>query len=125
MKTTPALLLLLLAVGFFSACGLLGPKEPETSAVTSLSDTRLQAKFPGYTLTEYQAGEALFQTQCTRCHAPYLAPYFSETAWSAIIPKMAAKANNKAGGEVVTLAGEQAIFRYLYAQGMAVTPSDH
>ena len=38
---------------------------------------------------------------------------------------MASKANRKAGGEVVTAAGQQAIFRYLYAQGMAVVPDEH
>jgi hypothetical protein len=44
-----------------TACGLLGPKAPETTAASDISVLRLQAKFPGYTLTEYQAGESLTQ----------------------------------------------------------------
>ena len=108
-----------------SACGLLGPKAPETTAATDISDSRLQSKFPGYTLTEYQAGESLYQTQCSRCHTLHPASILNEEQWTAIIPNMAGKANRKAGGEVVTKAGEQAIFRYLYAQGMALEAHDH
>ena len=108
-----------------SACGLLGPKAPETTAASDISDSRLQSKFPGYTLTEYQAGESLYQTQCSRCHTLHPASILNEEQWTAIIPNMAGKANRKAGGEVVTKAGEQAIFRYLYAQGMAIEVHEH
>jgi hypothetical protein len=106
-------------------CGLLGPKAPETTAATDISDSRLQSKFPGYTLTEYQAGEALYQTQCSRCHTLHPASILNEEQWAAVIPNMAGKANRKAGGEVVTKAGEQAIFRYLYGQGMAFEAAEH
>ncbi len=76
-------------------------------------------------MTEYQAGESLYQTQCSRCHTLHPASILNEEQWTAIIPNMAGKANRKAGGEVVTKAGEQAIFRYLYAQGMAIEASEH
>jgi hypothetical protein len=125
MKTLPTLLSALAIAGMSTACGLLGPKAPETTAATDLSDSRLQSKFPGYTLTEYQAGEALYQTQCNRCHTLHPASILNEEQWTAIIPNMAGKANRKAGGEVVTKAGEQAILRYLYAQGMAMEALEH
>lgn len=108
-----------------SACAALFAAKTETTAASDLSDSALQAKFPGYTLTEYQAGEALYQTQCDRCHTLHPASILAENQWTAIIPKMAAKANQKAGGNVVTKQGEQAIFRYLYAQGMALTDESH
>lgn len=125
MKALPNLLIIASTAGLLSACGLLGPKPPETTAATNLSDSHLQSKFPGYTLTEYQAGEALYQTQCSRCHTLHPATRLLENEWALIIPEMASKANRKAGGEVVTAAGQQAIFRYLYAQGMAVVADEH
>ncbi|NDD19280.1 MAG: hypothetical protein EBZ30_02765 [Flavobacteriia bacterium] len=125
MKAHTTLFLLILGASLFSACGLLGPKAPETTAATNLSDSRLQTKFPGYTLTEYQAGEALYQTQCSRCHTLHPASLLVENQWARIIPEMASKANRKAGGEVVTEAGQQAIFRYLYTQGMALSMDEH
>ena len=108
-----------------SACGALFAPKTETTAASNLSDSALQAKFPGYTLTEYQAGEALYQTQCNRCHTLHPASILNEEQWTAIIPNMARKANQKSGGEVVTKSGEQAIFRYLFAQGMALTDESH
>ena len=119
-------LLTLLGVMFLMAsCGTWLTQKSETTAVKDLSDATLQAKFPGYTLTEYQAGEGLYQTQCSRCHTLYTPSQLTEEAWGNIIPKMSAKANKKSGSLVVTPAGEQAIFRYLYAHGMALTHSDH
>ncbi len=125
MKTMSTLLTAAVVVGISTACGLIGPKAPETTAATDIADSRLQSRFPGYTLTEYQAGESLYQTQCSRCHTLHPASILNEEQWTAIIPNMAGKANRKAGGEVVTKAGEQAIFRYLYAQGMAVEAHGH
>ena len=125
MKAYSTLFLLLFCASLFSACGLFGPKAPETTAASNLSDSRLQTKFPGYTLTEYQAGEALYQTQCSRCHTLHPASLLVEDQWARIIPQMADKANRKAGGAVVTEAGQQAIFRYLYAQGMALMMDEH
>ena len=87
MKAHTTLFLLILGASLFSACGLLGPKAPETTARNHLSDSRLQTKFPGYTLTEYQAGEALYQTQCSRCHTLHPASLLVENQWARIIPR--------------------------------------
>jgi hypothetical protein len=118
-------LFFVIAMGFTVACGLIPNGQPTPHAATDLSDSRIQAKFPGYTLTEYQAGEALYLTQCNRCHTLHPASILTEDQWNAIIPVMAKKANQKAGGEVVTEDGQQALYRYLFAQGMRLEEEHH
>ena len=78
----------------------------------------VQKRFPGYTLTEYNAGESLYQVNCGKCHGLYKAGSLTEEKWASTIPRMAVKVNKKARRDLISKAGEQAIFRYLYSQGM-------
>ncbi len=74
-----------------------------------------KAKFPGYTTTDFAAGQALYQGNCGRCHSLYAPGSRSESQWASVVPRMVVKANKKAQAAVISPEGEQLILRYLFA----------
>ena len=119
----PAFAVLLICTAV--ACGpLIQSKHSNTSNI-DLSNSRIQQKFPGYTMEEYKAGESLYTSNCGRCHSLYDANAFVEEKWGSIVPKMAKKVNHKVGANVINQEGESLLLKYLYAQGMAHDETGH
>ena len=112
------LLSLLFVIVIASSCGILQLEKDKDSEPLTMEV--VQKKFPGYTLTEYQAGEGLYKVNCGKCHSLYEAGSLTESQWLSTIPRMAVKVNKKVGRELISVDGEQAIFRYLYSQGMLI-----
>jgi cytochrome c5 len=117
MKSYKVSFLIILSVTITS-CGLLQIGVKKTAEPEPLTMEDIKKRFPGYTLTEYNAGESLYQVNCGKCHGLYKAGSLTEGKWASTIPRMAVKVNKKAGRDLISKAGEQAIYRYLYSQGM-------
>ena len=81
-----------------SSCGILQLEKDKDSEPLTMEV--VHEKFPGYTLTEYQAGEGLYQVNCGKCHGLYKAGSFTESQWASTIPRMAVKVNKKGGREL-------------------------
>jgi cytochrome c5 len=95
-------------VGILASCGGTKPASgPNLSAA--------QAKYPGYSLADYTAGQALYAANCGRCHPAYAPASHTEEQWAMWVPKMVPKANKKAGSVAIDEAGQEQIVRYLYA----------
>ena len=95
-------------VGILASCGGSKPASgPNLSAA--------QAKYPGYSLADYTAGQALYAENCGRCHPAYAPASHTEAQWAMWVPKMVPKANKKAGSVAIDEAGQEQIVRYLYA----------
>lgn len=95
-------------VGILASCGGAKPASgPNLSAA--------QAKYPGYTLADYTAGQALYAANCGRCHPAYAPASHTEEQWAVWVPKMVPKANKKAGSVVIDEAGQEQILKFLYA----------
>ena len=117
MKSNKVLFLVILSMTITS-CGLLQIGVKKTTVPEPLTMEDVQKRFPGYTLTEYNAGESLYQVNCGKCHGLYKSGSLTEVKWASTIPRMAVKVNKKARRNLISKAGEQAIFRYLFSQGM-------
>lgn len=95
-------------VGILASCGGSKPASgPNLSAA--------QAKYPGYSLTDYTAGQALYAENCGRCHPAYAPASHTEAQWAMWVPKMVPKANKKAGSVAIDEAGQELILKFLYA----------
>ena len=70
-------------------------------------------KFPGMTVASLNEGKLNFETQCTKCHGIKNPTSKSEEQWKSIVPKMSAKANKKAGSEVVDAKMQESILQYV------------
>ena len=112
------LFFLIILFATITSCGLLQIGVKKTAEPEPLAMEDVQKRFPGYTLTEYNAGERLYQVNCGKCHGLYKAGSLTEGKWASTIPRMAVKVNKKARRNLISKAGEQAIFRYLYSRGM-------
>jgi hypothetical protein len=95
-------------VGILASCGGSKPASgPNLSAA--------QAKYPGYSLADYTAGQALYAENCGRCHPAYAPASHTEAQWAMWVPKMVPKANKKAGSVAIDEAGQELILKFLYA----------
>ncbi|MCO4292143.1 hypothetical protein NF867_04610 [Solitalea sp. MAHUQ-68] len=105
--------LIIISAITLAACG--------TSKVTSKNADveRGALKFPGYTVSEYNAGKKATQAYCGGCHALKTPQDFNEAQWSMIVPKMVKKANKKAGSEVIDPKAQEAIMKYLITMSSA------
>lgn len=74
-------------------------------------------KIPGLTLEQLAAGKTNFEQQCSKCHALKNPAKRNETQWRQVVPKMAAKAQKKAGKEVIDAAMQESILAYLVTMG--------
>lgn len=125
MKKTQTPLTVIALLLLLTGCAFLPNKSAEVIPTIQISDSRIQSKFPGYTMQDYEQGESLYQQQCGRCHTLHPANLLNEDQWASIIPKMAVKVNKKVGETVMSTKEEQAVFQYLFAQGMATEPHEH
>ena len=102
------LLVLTLVLGLSVACG----SAKSTSAINL---TEAQAKYPGYSMADFTAGQALYANNCGRCHAAYTPGSHTEEQWAKWVPKMVAMANKNAETVVIDEPGQELILKFLYA----------
>jgi len=69
--------------------------------------------YPGYSLSDLNAGKALFEKTCSTCHRLKNPASRSAEKWKKIVPKMIAKLNKKQGKRSLSDAEEESILRYL------------
>jgi cytochrome c5 len=106
MLAASAVTLFLIAI--LASCGGQKPAYgPSMSAA--------QAKYPGYSMADFTAGQALYAENCGRCHPAYSPGSHTEEQWAQWVPKMVPMANKKAGTVAIDEAGQEQILRYLYA----------
>lgn len=108
MKVLISMASIAVAVALTASCG--SSKNAPTANLQAA-----QAKFPGYTLAEYTAGQALYTENCGRCHPAYAPSSRTEEQWGVWVPKMVPKANKKAGSVVIDETGQDLILKFLYA----------
>ena len=108
MKMFATLLVLTLVLGLSVACG----SAKSTSAINL---TEAQAKYPGYSMADFTAGQALYANNCGRCHAAYTPGSHTEEQWAKWVPKMVAMANKNAETVVIDEPGQELILKFLYA----------
>lgn len=82
---------------------------------TQADADRASVNYPGTTLSELNEGKIHYEANCGKCHALKKPTSKSEQQWTTIVPKMSAKANKKAGREVVTPAIQESILKYVIA----------
>jgi cytochrome c5 len=70
-------------------------------------------KHPSLTMDELMAGKDQYQTNCGKCHALKNPGSRNEADWTKVVPRMAAKAQKKAGKEVIDAAMQESILKYL------------
>ena len=108
MSKFATLLVLTLVLGLSVACG----SAKSTSAINL---TEAQAKYPGYSMADFTAGQALYANNCGRCHAAYTPGSHTEEQWAKWVPKMVPKANKKAGTVAIDESGQELILQFLFA----------
>ena len=95
-------------VSLLAACG-----SAKSSSAINL--TEAQAKYPGYSMADFTAGQALYANNCGRCHAAYTPGSHTEEQWAKWVPKMVPKANKKAGTVAIDESGQELILQFLFA----------
>lgn len=108
MKMCATLLVLSLVFGLSVACG-------STKSTSAINLTAAQAKYPGYSMADFTAGQALYAANCGRCHPAYAPSSHTEEQWAKWVPKMVPKANKKAGTVAIDDAGQDLIIKFLFA----------
>ena len=68
---------------------------------------------PDITMASLNEGKSIVETQCTKCHGLKNPKKFSVEEWNSIVPKMAVKANKKAGTEVIDARKKDLILQYV------------
>ncbi|MCE3295757.1 MAG: hypothetical protein K0R65_1471 [Crocinitomicaceae bacterium] len=87
-------------------------KTPTTQAHPYQSEVdRVQAKFPGYTVTDLERGKGLYEQHCMQCHELFHPASHNEDQWRKIVPNMANLVNKK--GAVLDASGEEDILKYV------------
>lgn len=69
------------------------------------------AKFPGYTLSDMNAGKSAFEVNCGKCHGLKKPSSRTEDQWKETVPRMVKKANKKE--EKINAKTQEDILRYL------------
>jgi cytochrome c5 len=95
-------------VGILAACG-------SAKTATAINLSAAQAKYPGYGMADFTAGQALYAENCGRCHPAYAPGSHTEEQWAKWVPKMVPKANKKAGTVAIDESGQELILKFLYA----------
>ena len=108
MKMFATLLVLTLVLGLSVACG-------SAKSTPAINLTAAQTKYPGYSMADFTAGQALYAENCGRCHPAYAPSSHTEEQWAKWVPKMVPKANKKAGTVAIDESGQELILQFLFA----------
>jgi cytochrome c2 len=101
-----------LSAVFLISCG--GSKMATTSPTITDGDlARGKQTYPDLTMESLNEGKGLFEKQCTQCHAMKKPGSRTAEQWHDIVPKMAGKANKKAGSDVINAQMQESILKYL------------
>jgi cytochrome c5 len=95
-------------VALLASCG----SAKSTSAINL---TAAQAKYPGYSMADFTAGQTLYTENCSRCHSAYTPSSHTEAQWAKWVPKMVPMANQEAGTVAIDESGQELILKFLYA----------
>jgi cytochrome c5 len=102
------LLIFSMGIGFLASCGSAkSPSEINLSAA--------QAKYPGYGMAAFTAGQNLYTANCGRCHPAHTPSSHTEEQWAKWVPKMVTMANKNAETVVIDESGQELILKFLYA----------
>ena len=104
----PTLLIFSMGIGFLASCG-----SAKTPSEINLSAA--QAKYPGYGMAAFTAGQNLYTANCGRCHPAYTPNSHTEEQWAKWVPKMVTMANKNAETVVIDESGQELILKFLYA----------
>ncbi len=72
------------------SCHTTKPKQPITPEQIV---SRMQAKYPGYAVTELRSGKQLYEQHCGNCHDLKKPESLNEEQWKNIVPPMCDKVN--------------------------------
>ncbi len=100
--------MLLLTSVIVMSCG-----SVKLMAPTQADVERGSSKYPGLTLEALNAGKINYEKHCSTCHGLKKPRTRTEDQWKSIVPKMAARAQKKAGNEVIDAAAQESILLYL------------
>lgn len=109
------------SIFFLVACAATksGAEAKVDKNVSELSDadvSRVQTKFPGYTLADLKEGKELYENNCALCHGLKKLDSQTEEGWRNVVPPMVKKANNKVTNKL-DAAAEEKILRYVITMG--------
>jgi cytochrome c5 len=104
----PTLLIFSMGIGFLASCG-----SAKTPSEINLSAA--QAKYPGYGMAAFTAGQNLYTANCGRCHPAHTPSSHTEEQWAKWVPKMVTMANKNAETVVIDEPGQELILKFLYA----------
>jgi cytochrome c5 len=104
----PTLLIFSMGIGFLASCG--SAKTP-----TEINLSAAQAKYPGYGMAAFTAGQNLYTANCGRCHPAHTPSSHTEEQWAKWVPKMVTMANKNAETVVIDEPGQELILKFLYA----------
>ena len=110
-------LFFIVAAAFLMSCG--GPKSATTSTPpgaptpTESDLARGKQHYSDLTMETLTEGKATFEKQCTVCHSMKNPTSRTPEQWNDIVPKMVAKANKKAGSEIITPQLQESILKYV------------
>jgi cytochrome c5 len=102
------LLIFSMGIGFLASCG-----SAKTPSEINLSAA--QAKYPGYGMAAFTAGQNLYTANCGRCHPAHTPSSHTEEQWAKWVPKMVTMANKNAETVVIDEPGQELILKFLYA----------
>jgi cytochrome c5 len=110
-----SIILILMTVSAACTVKLIPPAQSDVD--------RVSAKYPGYSLAELNAGKALFEQTCNRCHRLKNPTSRNEAKWNEIVPTMIKKLNKKEGKVVIDDKQQESILRYIVTMNSARKPS--
>lgn len=110
MKITKTFLAL--GVLYLASCA-----SVKLAAPTQADVSRMQSKYPNYTLAQLTEGQAIFEQNCNKCHGLKNPAKYSEEDLNKIVPRMVKKVNKK--GEVITAEKQETLLRYLITMSSA------
>ena len=106
-------ILIICSIAVLSAC------SAKVIQLTQADADRMVQKFPGITFADLNEGKTLFEQKCNTCHNLKRPSSRNELQWNEIVPKMAEKANKKAGKEIIDGRTKDLILKYLVAMTTA------
>lgn len=89
------------------------PAQPAPSAEDAAQAhmNKVLASFPNYTITQFNDGKNLYESNCAKCHMLHNPTSQNEFAWNEIVPDMVKKSNRK--GSSIDSTQQDLILKYV------------